>query len=491
MATPVKSINCIAFDCGNSSFRTILGRFDGKHLSIEVVSRISHNPVEINGLYYWDILKIFEGLKQGLREAAHMVEKIDSIGICTWGIDFGFLDQSGYLLANPLSYRNTIGEEEVSSLSDIERRWMFDQTGIQNNRINSLYQLEGIKRIMPSLFKSADRFLMVPDLLNYFFTGVVCSEFSIASTTQILDVRTKRYSRKVMERFNLNPNLFPPLLKHSSVIGNLRESIVEELRIPSCKVVCVPSHDTACAVTAVPAKEEDFIFISSGTWSLIGTELKEPNMSDSVYVRDFANEGGVLDTITLLRNSTGMHILQRIKQNLMAQDRDYSWGEIVGIAKNYKGKVSLFDPNSFALFNPTSMILAIQGLMKSSDGTLGQVLASSFASLAYTYRLTIEQIQEITGKFYPSIYIVGGGSQNVFLNQLTANFTGKTVISGPKEATSYGNIGVQLMGQIDDFCLKDIREMVCQSESISTILPDSERDKSLIESQYLDYKKCL
>ena len=491
MATPIKPINCIAFDCGNSSFRTMLGRFDGKYLSMEVVDQISHNAIEINGLYYWDILKIFEGLKQGLRKATLIAEKIDSIGICTWGVDFGFLDQSGYLLANPLSYRNPIGEEEVSSLSDVERRWMFDQTGIQNNRINSIYQLEGIKRIMQGLFKIADRFLLVPDMLNYLFTGVVCSEFSIASTTQILDVRTKKYSQKVLERFGYDKRFFPSLLKHSSVIGNLRKSIVEELRIPSCKVICVPSHDTACAVTAVPAKEEDFIFISSGTWSLVGTELKEPNLSELVYVRDFTNEGGVLDTITLLRNSTGMHILQRIKKELLVEDRNYSWDELIQIAKNYKGKVSFFDPNSFALFNPKSMVSTIMDLMESGDGTLGQVLASSFASLAYTYRLVIEQIQEITGKFYPLIYIVGGGSQNTFLNQLTANFTGKTVISGPIEATSYGNIGVQLMGQIESFCIKDIREMVCQSESISTTMPDSERNTSLIESQYLDFKKCL
>lgn len=491
MSNPKKTINCIAFDCGNSSFRTILGRFDGEHLSMEVVSQVSHNSIEINGLYYWDILKIFEGLKQGLREAAHLVDKIDSLGVCTWGIDFGFLDQNGYLLANPLSYRNTIGEEEVSSLSDIEKRWMFDQTGIQNNRINSLYQLQGIKRIMPDLFKIADRFLLVPDLLNYFFTGQMSSEFSITSTTQILDVRTKKYSKKVMERFELDPNFFPPLLKHGAVIGNLQESIVEELHIPACKVVCVPSHDTACAVTAVPAKEDDFIFISSGTWSLIGTELKKPLIDDLVYVRDFANEGGVLDTITLLRNSTGMHIPQRIKQNLEVEDRKYSWDEIVGITKAYQGKVSLFDPNSFALFNPKSMITAIQGLMKSSDGTIGQVLASTYASLAYTYRLAVEQLQEITGKFYPSIYIVGGGSQNEYLNQLTANFTGKNVIAGPKEATSLGNIGVQLMTHVDGFGLKDIREMVRQSESIKTVQPDPGRDTSLIDSQYLEYKECL
>ena len=491
MATQKETINCVAFDCGNSSFRTMLGKYDGKHLTMEVVDKVPHNAIEVNGLYYWDILKIFDGLKQGLKKAYHIVKKIDSIGICTWGIDFGFIDQNGFLLANPLSYRNPIGEEELSALSDVERRWMFDQTGIQNHRMNSIYQLQGIKRIMPNLLNIADRFLLIPDLLNYLFTGVVNSEFSIASTTQILDVRTKQYSQNVIDRFGYKKDLFPPLKPHGSVIGNLRTSICEELRIPSCKVICVPSHDTACAVTAVPAKEDDFIFISSGTWSLIGTELEEPLISELVYDHNFANEGGVLETITLLRNSTGMHILQGIKKELKVEGQDYSWDEMIQIAKNYDGEISFYDPNSSALFNPASMISAIKGLMQSVDGSLGQVLASSFSSLAYTYRVTIEQIEEITGKLYPSIYIVGGGSQNMFLNQLTADFTGKSVISGPTEATSFGNIGVQLMEKIKGFGLKDIREMVRQSETIHTIVPDPERDNSAIETQYLEFKKCI
>jgi sugar (pentulose or hexulose) kinase len=491
MKTGDKQINCIAFDCGNSSFRTMLGRFNGKSLFMEVVDQVSHDAIEINGLYYWDILKIFEGLKQGLKKANQVVDKIDSVGICTWGIDFGFLDKNGYLLANPLSYRNSIGEEVISSLSDQEKRWMFDQTGIQNNRINSIYQLEGIKRKMPGLFGIAERCLLIPDLLNYFFTGEICTEFSIASTTQILDVRSKNYSKGVMDRFGYADSLFPSLQKHGSVIGNIRKSIVEELHIPSCKVICVPSHDTACAVTAVPAEEENFIFISSGTWSLLGTELQEPNLDEMVYLRDYANEGGVLDSITLLRNLTGMHIFQQIKKELFIEGRKYTWDELIQIAENYQGKISYFDTNCYDLFNPTSMISAIMNLIKESDGTLGQVLASSFYSLAYMYRLAINQIEEITGNSYEHIYIVGGGSQNTLLNQLTANLTGKTVISGPTEATSYGNIGVQLMGQVDNFYLEDIREMVRQSESIKTVYPDPNRDISLIESEYLEFLKCL
>jgi len=491
MPSSSKKINCVAFDCGNSSFRTVLGQFDGTRTTMEVISQVCHNAIEMNGLYYWDILHVFDGLKQGLKEAANRVGNIDSIGICTWGVDFGFLDKNGFLLANPLCYRNSIGEEELSGLSDTEKRWIFEQTGIQNNRINSLYQLTGIKRIMPDLFGIARHFLMIPDLLGYFFTGEKFTEVSIASTTQLLDVRSNKYSEDVIYRFGLSPNMLKPLKKHGEVFGMLKESITQELHIPSCPVICVPSHDTACAVTAVPTQDKDFLFISSGTWSLIGTELDEPIINQKVFDRNFANEGGVLNTITLLKNSAGMHILQGIKRDLELDGKKYSWDEIVALARAYRGVLSLFDPNSSELFNPKNMVSAICNLMKDCEGSIEQIVASTYASLAFTYRRAIEQTQEITGKDYRCIYIVGGGSQNTYLNQLTADLIGKKVISGPKEATSLGNIGVQLMTHVDNFGLGDIREMVRNSEEISTFLPNALRDVLLIEKQYEEFVKNL
>ncbi len=491
MPSSTKKINCVAFDCGNSSFRTVLGQFDGTRTTMEVISQVCHNTIEVNGLFYWDILHVFDGLKQGLKEAANRVGHIDSIGICTWGVDFGFLDKNGFLLANPLCYRNSIGEEELSDLSDIEKRWVFERTGIQNNRINSLYQLTGIKRIMPDLFGIARHLLMIPDLLGYFFTGEKFTEFSIASTTQLLDVRSNEYSEDVIYRFGLSPNMLKPLKKHGEVIGMLKDSIAQELRISSCPVICVPSHDTACAVTAVPTQDKDFLFISSGTWSLIGTELDAPIINQKVFDRDFANEGGVLNTITMLKNSAGMHILQGIKRDLELDGKKYSWDEIVAFARAYRGSPGLFDPNSSELFNPKNMISAICSLIKDCEGSIEQVVTSTYASLAFTYRRAIEQIQEVTGKEYPCIYIVGGGSQNAYLNQLTADLTGKKVVSGPKEATSLGNIGVQLMAHVDNFSLGDIREMVRNSEDISSFQPNALRDVLLIEKQYEEFVKNL
>ena len=489
MTTITKPINCVAFDCGNSSFRTVLGTFDGTRTKMEVISQVAHTTIEINGLYYWDILHVYEGLKQGLKEAFQRAGHIDSIGICTWGVDFGFLDEKGFLLANPLCYRNPIGEEQLSGLSADEKRWMFNQTGIQNNRINSVYQLAGIKQLMPGLFNAASHLLMIPDLLNYFFTGEKFTEFSIASTTQMLDVRSKNYAEDVLKRFGIPAKLLKPLKQHGEVIGWLRQSIADELRIPVCPVICVPSHDTACAAAAVPAKEEDFLFISSGTWSLIGTELKAPAISPQVCERDFANEGGVFDTITFLKNCAGMHILQCIRRDLELEGKKYTWDEIVRLAQSYQEAPTLFDPNSDELFNPRNMIAAIRGLMRDDSASVEKVLKSTYTSLAYIYRRTVEQIQEVTGKDYPSIYIVGGGSQNAYLNQLTADVTGKRVFSGPKEATSLGNIGVQLVSHIKGFGLPQIREMVRNSEPILSFEPDPKRTKQEIDDRFKEFCK--
>jgi sugar (pentulose or hexulose) kinase len=458
---------------------------------MEVISQVSHSTIEINGLYYWDILHVYEGLKQGLKEAFLRAGHIDSIGICTWGVDFGLLDENGYLLANPLCYRNAIGEEQLSGLSADEKRWMFDKTGIQNNRINSLYQLTGIKRIMPGFFDIASHLLMIPDLLNYFFTGEMYTELSIASTTQLLDVRSKSYADDVLDRFGIPQRMLKPLKQHGEVVGMLKQSIAEELRIPVCPVICVPSHDTACAVAAVPAKEEDFLFISSGTWSLIGTELQAPKTSQEVFRHDFTNEGGVFNTITFLKNSAGMHILQCIRRDLELEGKKYTWDEIVRLARSYQEEPALFDPNSYELFNPKNMISAIRLLMEEDAAPIEKVLASTYTSLAFIYRRTIEQIQEITGKDYSSIYIVGGGSQNAYLNQLTADLTDKKVISGPKEATSLGNIGVQLVSHIKGFGLTEIREMIKNSEPILSFNPDPQRDRHLIDDQYRVFTTTL
>lgn len=471
MVTQNQSIYCVAFDCGNSSIRTVVGEYDGKRVKTNVVSQIPNSSIEINGLYYWDILYIFEGLKQGLKAAVSQYKRIDSIGICTWGVDFGLLDVNGFLLSNPLSYRNGIGDEEISKLSDSEKKWMFEKTGIQNNRINSLYQLCGIKRIMPEMYGISKHLLMIPDLLGYLFTGSMSTEFAIASSSQMLDVKTGDFQSEVLNKFGLDKNLLLPLKQNGEVTGFLKDSIAEELGIKPCPVICVPSHDTACAVTSVPTPDDEFVFISSGTWSLIGTELKNPLINQTVYDRDFANEGGVFNSITLLKNSAGMFILQCIKKELETSGKNLNWDDIVKMASEYKGEIRLFNPNSSELFNPKSMIKAIQKLIDSCENSHEQVIASAYTSLAYSYRFAVEQIQEITGIIYKSIYIVGGGSQNAYLNQLTANITEKKVIAGPKEATSLGNIGVQLVHHIEGFNLKNIREMVRGSDEIIDFEP--------------------
>jgi rhamnulokinase len=490
MDTKEKKVS-VAFDCGNSSFRIVVGLYDGEKINMDVIAQVQNSAIQINSLFYWDILHIFDGLKQGLKMAYQKYGHIDSIGICTWGIDFGLLDKNGYLLSNPLSYRNSFSERELSALSADEKRQMFELSGIQNNRINSLYQLLGIKRLMPELFSLARHFLLTPDLLVYMFTGQMSTEFSITSTTQLLDVKTGQYSDAILSKFGLPPAMFKKLKHHGEVLGYLSDSIAAELGINVCPVICVPSHDTACAVTAVPTMQDDFLFISSGTWSLIGTELKEPIIDQRVYERNFANEGGAFGTITLLKNSTGMHILQGLKNQLESDGHPYSWDSIVKIAQGYNGKICIFNPNATELFNPKNMIKAVKELMGETNDDIGQLFTSVYYSLAYSYMHAVEQIQEITGKDYKNIYIVGGGSQNEYLNQLIADVTGKTVIAGPKEATSLGNVAIQLKYHHKDFTLNDVRKTIQASENLRLFNSRVDRNIQELNNRYSIFKNKL
>lgn len=463
---------CIGFDCGNSSIRTVLGSFDGSHIKTEVVSQVSNKAIRSVSYDYWDILRIFQEMQYGFKKALDAVDRVSSFGISTWGIDFGFIGRSGELLANPLCYRNPLGQAGLDSRSSQELEKLFFDTGILNHPMNSLYQLLGIKESLPEYLQCADRLLLIPDLLNYLFTGEKNSESSIASTTQLLDMRTKDYSDIVLSMAGLRRDMFSPMVDHGTIRGYLREDIAAKLGIGRIPAISVPSHDTAAAVVAVPSLEEDFAFISSGTWSLIGTELQGPIINDSVFREGFSNEGGVHKSITLLRNSAGMHILQNIKRELEFSDsRDYTWEEIVAMSSPsmHDPNLVVFDPNVDLLYNPDSMIRALKTL--TGERLIGRLLASSYKSLAVSYAKTIEQLERITGKTYPVIHIIGGGSRNDHLNQMTADLSGKKVVAGPEEATSLGTIAVQLLYLHPGLRIADIRQIIRDSVNLHTYTP--------------------
>ncbi len=475
--------NIIGLDCGNSSFRIVLGKFDGQKITTTVIDQIPNEMIKIGESFHWDLLKIFSEFKKSLKKALKTVDKIHSIGVCTWGIDFALFDKKGNMLLNPLAYRNVYGEKYLNKLSDDEKGELFYKTGILSDKINSLYMLKAYKEEFSEIYSISDKFLMVPDILTYFLTGKMINEPSELSTSQIMSSDTKEISDFVLEKFDIDKSLFCEIGTHGKTIGKLSKDILDELEIDyDIDVICVPSHDTASAVLAVPALEEDFVFISSGTWSLIGTELSEPIINEEVKNAGLTNEVGAFSKITLLKNSAGMFIIQRIKKEYdLHFDVNSHWDELDELADNFKGDIPFFDVNDIRFFNPINMSKEIWSYLlesKQVEGELdfGGVIKAVHYSMALTYSKTIKDIENITGKTYDKIYIVGGGSKNIKVNEYTALASGKTVVACNKESTVLGNIAAQIDENYD---IKEIRKIIMQSGPLKEY--KKEQDKDLFE----------
>jgi sugar (pentulose or hexulose) kinase len=451
----------VAFDCGNSSFRIMLGTYmDGKFI-VEVIDQIPNNLLIENGYLYWDIQTIFSGLKLGLKKAYSRCGRIDSVGVTTWGIDFGLLDSKGSLVANPLCYRNTLGVESLQNLSADEQRFNWTHSGIQNHPMNSLYQLLGIRAHLPEHFGKAARLLFIPDLIIYLFTGEMATERSIASTSQIYDVLNGSYSDEILDYFSLDKALLPKIVGHGDCVGFLSEHLQRELEMPACPFICTPSHDTASAVAAMPTLEKNQLFISSGTWSLIGAELDAPILSGEAERFHFANEAGVFSTTTFLKNSTGLYLLQEMKKYLQSVGNPLSWDEISKTARERGLDIPVFDPNHPDIFSTRNMYETLCGLVGERD--YRTIIASCYLSLVLCYQKTIEEISLVTERDYARIHVIGGGCRDTYLNQLTADITRMEVCTGPVEAASIGNLSVQrrfLQGQVS---LQELRQAVIDS----------------------------
>lgn len=488
-----KTVQCVGFDCGNSSVRTVIGRYDGNEIQMEVVNQVPNRAITVNGVNYWDILNVFYEMQNGLKKAVDKYGRIDSAGISTWGIDFGFLGESGHLLGNPLCYRNEFGVKGIESVDDATKKKLFDLSGIQNHPMNSMYQLMGIKKMLPEYYRNAKDVLFIPDLLNYLFTGEKGTENTIASTSQLLDMRTQDYGEEIFKISGIDRNLFHPVVPHGQERGWIMKSLAEILEIDSLPFISIPSHDTASAVVSVPAEDDQFIFISSGTWSLIGTELKQPIINDTVFDMSFANEGGAVNTITLLKNSAGMHILQNVKWEMEAKKgSEYTWEEIIALSEKAGLAVSPYDPNSTKLFNPVKMIDTITEL--SGEKEIENILASSYISLACSYREAIENLESLSGATFGSIHIIGGGSRNAYLNQLTADITRKKVIAGPEEATSLGAVAMQVLYHDPSHDLASLRSILARSVKPRVFEPEANFPWEDIYARYVknkDYENSL
>ena len=462
----------LAVDIGASSGRHILAHMENGKLILEEVHRFYNGMSEKDGEMCWDYEVLFQEIKAGLKKCKEIGKLPVSIGVDTWGVDFVLLDENDRVLGNTVGYRddrNQGMDEEV--YKNIPEDALYARTGIQKAIYNTIYQLMAVKTGHPEYLKKAKTFLMTPDYFHFLLSGVKANEYTEASTSQLLNPRTKQWDMELIEMLGYPKEMFQSITEPGTVLGDLRPEIQEEIGF-NCKVVLPASHDTGSAVLAVPSNEPDTIYISSGTWSLMGVERMEADCSPESKAHNFTNEGGFQYRFRYLKNIMGLWMIQSVKKELLAErGLDLSFGELCADAAK-QTIPSIVDANDGRFLAPKNMIKEVQAACAESGQpvpeTAGEIASVIYNSLAKCYATVIEEIQEMTGKSYDSISIVGGGSNAVYLNELTAKYTGRTVYAGPTEATAIGNLMVQMManGELQD--LASARDCVFESFAVQT-----------------------
>lgn len=485
----------LAFDFGASSGRAMIGIYNGETIEIEEIHRFSNDPVIVNGVMYWDTLRLFYEIKQGLIKAKH-AGGFDSIGIDTWGVDFGLLDKDGRLLENPIHYRDERTKGMIEeSFQLLPKDEFYKITGLQFMELNTVFQLLSLAKERPEILERTDKLLLTPDLFAYFLTGVKSTEYSIASTTQLLDARERKWSKRVLDALGIPERIFTDIVPCGTVIGQLSDEICEELGVDKVDVVSIASHDTQSALIAVPAKEKDFIFLSSGTWSLLGTELDAPIINEKSEKYNITNEGGCENKASFLKNIIGTWLIQESRRQWIREGQEYGFGELESMAKKEKPLQSFIDPDAPEFVPAGNIPRRIREFCKNSGQpqpeSIAQVVRCIDESLAMKYRMALEEIEDCTGKHYDTIYVVGGGTQSKLLCQFTANACGRKVVAGPIEATVLGNLVLQLVAaedvkEIDS--LQAARNLIARSSVIDTYEP---QEQEIWDEAYQNFKKII
>lgn len=465
----------LAFDFGASSGRAIIGCFDGEKITLEEVHRFSNDPVSVGGTVYWDVLRLFYEIKQGIIKA-RMAGGFDSIGIDTWGVDFGLIDTEGKLMENPIHYRDarTVGMVD-EAFKTMPREKIYGITGIQFMELNTLFQLISLKKNRPWMLERADKMLFMPDLFAYMLTGKMCAEYSIASTSQIIDLKTKSWSKELLEAFGIKEDIFAPLVKPGTVLGMLTPEICEECGVDPVPVISVCGHDTQSAITSVPCEDGKFAFLSSGTWSLFGTELEKPIVNETSLNINITNEGGFDDTVGFLKNIIGLWLIQESRRQWQRQGEDYSYADLEKLALAAEPFKCFIDPDAPEFVPHGNIPKRVQKFCEKTGQyvpqTVGEIMRCIYESLAMKYKLTFEKLCECTERDYPVIHVIGGGTKDTLLCQLTANSCNRTVKAGPIEATVMGNVAVQLMSDNSVADISEARKIVANSSELKTYIP--------------------
>lgn len=439
----------LAFDLGAESGRAVLGRLDTGQLRLQEIHRFPNGPFQEGNSLHWNVSHLWTEIKHGLslatREAGDMLV---SLGVDTWGVDFALLDATDSLLGNPFNYRDCRTEGMVeAACCFFPRSEIYNQTGVQIMPINSLYQLLSMVKSGSTQLAEARTFLNMPDFFNFLFSGFKASEFTIATTTQCYNPRTRNWAWSMLKEVGIPIGIFGEIIQPGTLLGGLRSDILKEVGTNGVKVVAVASHDTQSAIAAVPATTEDFLYLSSGTWSLMGSEVAQPVINSESLNYDLTNEGGYGGKFCLLKNIVGLWILQECRRVWAESGQQYSYDDLTDLAESAPSLRAFINPADPMYLPPGDMLERIQGFCRLTNQlvpeTHAEIVRCILESLALEYRRVADEISTLIKRELPVIHIIGGGSRNVLLNQFAANATRRTVIAGPVEATAIGNILVQ------------------------------------------------
>jgi len=455
----------LAFDFGAESGRAVLGRLQSGILTTEPVHRFANEPVEYGGSLHWDVARLWFEVRTVLARLAQV--DLAGIGVDAWGVDYALLGERGELLQNPYHYRDRRTEgvmEEV--FRRIPREEIYQATGIQFMPINTLYQLVAARRDHPQLLAAAKHMLTIPDLFNFWLTGNAVCEFTSATTTQMVEPLKRAWATGLMQRLEIPPDLPAPIVEPGSIVGTLLPSIAGHSHLAGTKVIAPACHDTGSAVASISARDGT-AFLSSGTWSLIGTELDSPVISSAALRLNFTNEGGVNGTTRLLKNVMGLWMLQGCRRSWTAQGHSYDYRELTELASGQTSFRHLIDPDDESFLRPSDMPAAIHHFCARTHQPIpsepGAYVQTILESLAFKYRLVIRNLEQVSGRPIEQIRIIGGGSRNRLLNQLTADATGRRVLAGPAEAAALGNIAMQILATGEASSLGEVRAIVDRS----------------------------
>lgn len=495
----------LAVDLGAESGRGILGTYSAGRLELNEIHRFTTGPIILPTRYpigkdkneqtdtslIWDFVRFWHEIKECLASSCRQVDLV-SMGVDTWGVDFALLDKNGQLVSFPFHYRdNRTHKMMEKAFERMPREKIYEITGIQFMQLNTLYQLLSLVVDDSPFLKYADKLLMVPDLINYWLTGRAVTEFTETTTTQIFDTRNNRWSQEIISAMGFPSHIFPEIILPGSVLGPLRPSLAGELDF-NLKVIAPPTHDTSSAVAAVPAEGMDHIWISSGTWSIIGINTPKPIINEQSYKYNFTNEGGMGGNYRFSKNITGLWMVQQCRQQWKKEGLDYSYSELTKMAQNAPHLKTIIDPDYSEFAQMGGILKKIKNYCRLTGqpdpGSEGEIIRAVLQGLALRYRFVIEQLEQISGKKTDVIHIVGGGTKNKLLSQFTADALGRKVITGPIEATAIGNIISQAIALGDISGWREGVDVIRNSFNIETFIPG---DQSLWNKAFDSFRNNI